>query len=58
MHEFVQIPILLFLAILLIGIVMFVFNIYIMFKWGKDLDELDRLEKAYRRDIANRQYNV
>ena len=58
MNEFVQIPILLFLAILLIGIVMFVFNIYIMFKWGKDLDELDRLEKAYRRDIANRQYNV
>jgi|TARA_R110002050_G_scaffold53667_3_gene121935 hypothetical protein len=58
MHEFVQIPIVLFLAILLIGIVMFVFNIYIMFKWGKDLDELDRLEKAYRRDIANRQYNV
>ena len=58
MYEFVQIPIILFLAILLIGIVMFVFNIYIMLKWGKDLDELDRLEKAYRRDIANRQYNV
>ena len=58
MYEFVQIPIILFLAILLIGIVMFVFNIYIMFKWGKDLDELDRLEKAYRKDIANRQYNV
>ena len=58
MYEFVQIPIILFLAILLIGIVMFVFNIYIMFKWGKDLDELDRLEKAYRKDIANRQYSV
>ena len=58
MYEFVQIPIILFLAILLIGIVMFVFNIYIMFKWGKDLDELDRLEKAYRKDISNRQYNV
>ena len=58
MYEFVQIPVILFLAILLIGIVMFVFNIYIMFKWGKDLDELDRLEKAYRKDIANRQYNV
>jgi len=58
MYEFVQIPVILFLVILLIGIVMFVFNIYIMLKWGKDLDELDRLEKAYRRDIANRQYNV
>lgn len=58
MHEFVHIPILLFLAILLLGIVSFAFNIYIMCKWGKDMDELDRLEKAYRKDISNRQYNV
>ena len=44
--------------ILLLGIVSFAFNIYIMYKWGRDMDELDRLEKAYRKDIANRQYNV
>ena len=57
MTEFVSIPAIMF--IVMVGFIIFLlaFNFYIFYKWDKSIEELNRLEKNYARDIEKATYN-